>query len=114
MAAIVSGLISVTDSTVAGSAATVSPFEASSPFVVGSTSSSAFAAAGAVASGRTRSSSASSLTILSSAGRLASGRSVFAEGEDKSSKGRLAEGAEAEVGEADIVNELDMVSIGRV
>ena len=46
---------------------------------------------------------ASSLTTLSSAGRLASGKSVGAEGEEGSSKGRLAEDiAAVEEGDTDM------------
>ena len=53
---------------------------------------------------------ASSLTTLSRAGRLASGRSFGAEGEEGSSRGRLVEGtAAAELGDADMVENVKIV-----
>lgn len=74
------------------------------PFVTGSIAGAVFSSVPSGVSGAGTSVPDSSLTTLSRAGRLASGKSVGAEGDDGSSRGRFADGAVvAEVGDADMV-----------
>lgn len=91
--------------------ATASMCASVAPFATGAdwpcSSVTVLSCAGAVAAAAAAPSVAASFTTLSSAGRLASGKSVGAEGEEGSSRGRFAEDiAVVEVGDADMSRDL--------